>query len=171
MGNVVHDIMETVQKRLADAVDLTSTDEEVTGIEESAIVIRKVALREQDYEVGHLVEAKPGILIVYRGQNNPKNGGTNGTDDIYYDVDLIIVDNDNHSRNAGIKTYTQWQQNIRQYFSHKLDGWPSTAADGIVWDVWALSSEAVNDWRWNNEGEVVMGVRLQFVSREPTDGG
>lgn len=170
MANVLYTCLTTIQSELQSNVTLTSSDNEVDAIATTSIVIRKIGLREQDYEIGHLVEEMPGILIVYRGQENPPSGGTNHDDDIYYNVDLLIVDRDWNIRLAGMNTYTQWVQNIRQHFSHKLDGWPN-GADGIVWDVWALSSDALNDWRWKNNGETVIGVRLRLVSREPLDAG
>lgn len=166
MANILNLCLTTIQTALRDSVTLTSAETEVRAIEDAAIVIRKLGLREREYEIGHLAEATPGILIVPAPAKSPPEAGTDQTDDIQYGVDLIIINQDNWMRQEGLATYLQWQQNIRQYFNGRHAGWPSES-EGIVWLCWAINSESVNDWRWVNQGEATMGVRLILFSREP----
>lgn len=166
MANILYSCCTTVQTALQNSITLTSSDSEVRAIEDAAIVIRKMALRERDYEIGHLAEATPGILIVPGPTRSPPEAGTDQDDDIYYTIDVIIINKDNWLREDGLATYLQWQQNIRQYFNGRHAGWPSEA-EGKVWLCWASTSESVNDWRWVNNAEATLGVRLTIISREP----
>lgn len=166
MANILYSTLTTVQTALQNSVTLTSSESEVRSIASAAIVIRKLGLRERDYEMGHRAEAKPGILIVPGPVKSPPEAGTDQSDDVTYQIDLIIINNDNWLREDGLSTYIQWQQNIRQYFNGRISGWPNET-EGIVWQCWAVTSESVNDWRWVNNGEATMGVRLLLTSREP----
>lgn len=166
MANILYSCCTTIQTALQNSITLTSAETEVRAIEDAAIVIRKLGLRERDYEIGHLNEATPGILIVPGPAKSPPEAGTDQTDDVQYTIDVIIINKDNWLREDGLSTYTQWQQNIRQYFNGRFAGWPSES-EGIVWLCWAVTSESVNDWRWVNQGEATMGVRLILFSREP----
>lgn len=166
MANILYSCCTTIQTALRDSITLTSAESEVRAIEDAAIVIRKLALRERNYEIGHLAEATPGILIVPGPAKSPPEAGTDQDDDIYYAIDLIIINQDNWLRVEGLSTYTQWQQNIRQYFNGRHAGWPSET-EGKVWLCWASTSESLNDWRWVNNGEATLGVRLTIISREP----
>lgn len=166
MANILYTCCTTVQTALQSSITLTSSDTEVRAIQTTGVVIRKLALRERNYEVGHLAEEKPGILVVPGPVRSPPEAGTNLTDDVTYQIDCIIINQDNWLREDGLATYIQWQQNIRQYFNGRISGWPSEA-EGIVWQCWAVNCESVNDWRWVNQGEATMGVRLFLTSREP----
>ena len=64
MANILYSCCTTIQTALQNSITLTSAETEVRAIEDAAIVIRKLGLRERDYEIGHLNEATPGILIV-----------------------------------------------------------------------------------------------------------
>lgn len=167
MANVLYTCCTTIQTQLQDNVTLTSSDAEVGDVADAAIVIRKLALREQDFEIGHLVEAMPGILIVPGPAKSPPGAGVNSHDDVFYMIDVVIVDRDGNQRLAGLATYTQWQQNIRQRLNLPTISWPSDAASGIVWQVNVVNSEAINDWRWVKYREAVCGVQVQLISREP----
>lgn len=168
MSNVVYTCATTIQTALQSSVTLTSLDSEVPDVDTTnGIVIRKMALRERDFEIGHLAEVKPGILVVIGPQRCPPSAGNDLTDDVYYTIDVVIVSTDNWLREDGLQTYTQWVQNIRQYFNNRLTGWPSDAASGIVWQCWAETAESVNDWRWVQQGEATLGVRITLCSREP----
>lgn len=166
MANVLYTCLTTVQSALQNSVTLTSSESEVRAIANASIVIRKLALRERQYEIGHQLEQKPGILIVPGPVKSPPEAGTNLTDYIDYQIDCIIINQDNWQREDGLSTYIQWQQNIRQYFNGRISGWPSET-EGIVWICWATMSESVNDWRWVQNGEATMGVRLLLRSSEP----
>ncbi|TXH59098.1 MAG: hypothetical protein E6Q97_00555 [Desulfurellales bacterium] len=166
MANILYTCCTTIQAALQNSVTLTSSDTEVRAIEDAAIVIRKLGLRERDYEVGHLSEAMPGILIIPGEAKSPPEAGTDQSDDITYQIDLVIINKDNWLREDGLATYIQWQQNIRQYFNGRISGWPNET-EGIVYQCWAVSSGSVNDWRWVNQGEATLGVRLLLTSREP----
>ena len=168
MANVLGTILTTVQTSLR-AMTLTPADSEVSTIASGAIVIRKVAPREKGFEEGHLIEELSGILIVPGTTECPPSAGNNTSDDVTYNVDIVICARDD-LRETGVNTYTQWMQTIRQYFNNSVSGtptWPSDAASGIVWNVFALACDAVNDWRWINHREAVTGVRLKLISREP----
>ena len=167
MANVVYTCATTIQARLQDAVTLTSSEAEVSAIEDAAIVIRATTLRERDYEIGHLVEAKPGILVAIGPQRCPAGAGNDITDDVYYTIDIVIIAQANWHRVEGVSTYMQWVQNIRQYFNNRLTGWPSDAASGIVWACVVETAESLNDWRWIINGEAALGLRLTLTSREP----
>lgn len=166
MANILYSCCTTIQTALQSSITLTSAESEVTGIATTGIVIRKLALRERDWEIGHLSEEKPGILIVPGAAKSPPEAGTDQSDDIHYAIDLIILNQDNWMDLAGLSTYTQWVQNIRQYFNGRHAGWPSET-EGKVWLCWASTSESLNDWRWVNNSEATIGVRLTIISREP----
>lgn len=167
MANVLYTCCTTIQTQLRDSTTLTSAESEVASIADAAIVIRKLALREKNFESGHLLEEFPGILIVPGPAKSPASAGVNSHDDVFYSIDVVICDRDNQQRLAGLSTYTQWQQNIRQRLNLPTISWPSDAASGIVWQVNVLNSEAINDWRWVNHREAVCGVQVQLTSREP----
>jgi hypothetical protein len=166
MANILYTCLTTVQTALQSSVTLTASDTEVRAIASTGIVIRKLSLRERDYEIGHQAEEKPGILIVPGPVSSPPSAGTNLSDDVTYTIDCIIINKDNWQREDGLSTYILWQQNIRQYFNGRISGWPSET-EGIVWQCWAVNCESVNDWRWVTNGEATMGVRLILTSREP----
>lgn len=165
MANILYTLCTTVQSDLQNSVTLTSSESEVASMATAAIVIRKLGLREQDYEQGHCTEAMPGILIVPGNRTAPPQAGVNNKDDVFYQIDLIIIDRDGNQKVAGLSTYLQWQQNIMHYFSWKTSGWPSDS-DGIVCWCNATAAESLNDWRWVKMREAVSGVRLEFMSRE-----
>ncbi len=166
MANVLYTICTTVQSELQNNVTLTSSDSEVAAIPDANIVIRKLALREKDYEIGHCAEAMPGILIVPGPAPSPPSAGVNTHDDVYYTVDIGIINRD-YERLAGLDTYTQWAQNIRQRLNLPTISWPSDASSGIVWQANAVNADHVNDWRWVRYQELVCMVKLQLISREP----
>lgn len=167
MANILYTCCTTIKTALQGSVTLTSSDTEVPNMDTTnGIVIRKMALRERDFEIGHLAEAKPGILIVPGQCDSPPEAGTDQSDDVVYNVDLIIIAKDNWYREDGLSTYTVWQQNIRQYFNGRISGWPSET-EGVVWQCWAVQSDRLNDWRWVQNGEATLGTRLKLWSREP----
>jgi len=168
MANIQYSVATTIQSTLQGSVTLTSSDNEVAAIDTTnGIVVRKMGLREQGYEIGHLLEIKPGILVVPTSWRSPPEAGNDQNDDVFYDYDLIIIVQDNHIRVAGLNTYCQWQQNIRHYFNegHTRVSWP-TGNGGIILNSWATSSEGLNDWRWVNQAEATIGVRVMVKVRE-----
>lgn len=167
MANLQYSIATTIQSTLQNSVTLTSLDGEVNDIADAAIVVRKMALREREYEIGQLAEAKPGILIVPTKWRSPPEAGNDQKDDVFYDYDIIIINQDNWQRVEGLDTYCQWQQNIRHYFNegHSRVTWP-TGNGGVVLNSWATASEGLNDWRWVNQGEATIGVRVMVLVRE-----
>ena len=84
MANIQYSVATTIQSTLRNSVTLTSSDNEVNAIASAAIVVRKMALREREYEVGHEAEAKPGILIVPTKWRSPPEAGNDQKDDVYY---------------------------------------------------------------------------------------
>lgn len=167
MANVLYTCCTTIQSELQNSVTLTSAESEVRDIPDANIVIRKMDLREREFETGHLLEEMPGILISPAPAASPPGAGVNSHDDVFYKIDVVICDRDNNQRLAGLSTYTQWQQNIRQRLNLPTISWPSDAASGIVWQVNVVNSEAINDWRWVKHREAVCGVQVQLISREP----
>jgi hypothetical protein len=167
MANVLYTCLEKVQTELRDNVTLTSLDSEVLSIPDANIVIRKLGLREREFEAGHLLTEMPGILIVPGPAQSPPSAGTASHDDVMYTIDVVICDRDNEQRLAGLNTYTQWMQSIRQRLNLPTIAWPSDAASGIVWQVNVVNADAVNDWRWVKHREAVTGVQLRLISREP----
>lgn len=166
MANVLYTCCTTVQSELQNSVTLTSLDAEVSDIADASIVIRKLALREKEYEIGHCTEAMPGILIVPGIAPSPPSAGVNTHDDVFYTIDIAIISRD-YERLAGLNTYTQWTQSIKQRMNLPTISWPSDASSGIVWHVKATQADHVNDWRWVRYHELVSLVQLKLTSREP----
>lgn len=166
MANVLYTCCTTIQTEIQ-GLSLASPDAEVGTLASGNIVIRKLGLREKDFESGHLLEEMPGILIVPGEGRSPPSAGVNTHDDVFYSIDVVICDRDNQQRLAGLNTYTQWMQTIRQRLNLPTIAWPSDAASGIVWHVKVLGTKAVNDWRWVNHREAVTGLQVQLTSREP----
>lgn len=168
MANIQYSVATTIASTLTSSVTLTSSDNEVPAIDTTnGIVVRKMSLRERDFEIGHQLEVKPGILIVPKAWRSPPEAGNDQKDDVFYDYDLIIVAQDNWMRLTGLNTYCQWQQNIRHYFNegHTRVTWP-TGNGGIILNSWATASEGLNDWRWVQNGEATIGVRVMVKVRE-----
>lgn len=166
MANVLYTCCTTVQSEMQNNVTLTSSDSEVSAIPDANIVIRKLMLRENDYEIGHCAEAMPGALIVPGPAQSPPSAGVNTHDDVYYTIDIGFINQD-YERLAGLNTYTQWTQNTRQRLNLPTISWPSDAASGIVWHVKAVVADPIKDWRWVRFHELVAMVQLRISSREP----
>lgn len=171
MANVLYTCCQIVESDLRANVDLTSSEDEVLDVADSAVVIRKVKppKGEQSHEVSLKLSELPGIAIIPGPATSPPSAGHSNADDVYYTIDLVIADRDNNLRSEGLLTYTYWQQRIRQRLNNSQGtiAWPSDASSGFVWQVNAVLAEAIEDWPWKNVRTAITGVRLQLISREP----
>lgn len=159
--NAVQDELQTMQ---AAGNFAPMGGERVKEIQSNSIVIRKLIRGRRQDERKQLGVSKPAILIGYSGSVTPADEGENCTDDTTYTIVIQIIDDDNKTRNAYLRTYLKWAQNVRRAFHNKALAAVMTD-EGRVNIAAAEEVDNLDERVWIRDGDMVAAVEAKFLSR------
>lgn len=157
-------LLESVQTGIRSLTFSTQTGDTVPVFANSAVVIRKLAFREDDAKADRS-EQRPGVIISPVNAITPPNKGTNERDDTTYIILVQIIDDDPTFRTENLKTYLKWQEQIRKYFQSSARSDVQTDA-GYANFGFSTSQNVVDDRLYPLHKLFVGGLQLEFDVRE-----
>ena len=135
------------------------------AIDTQAIVIRKYGFGRPD-EGMFQSERRPGIIISPPSSvvMNPE-AGENDRDDVEYPVLFQIIDSDSaRDRQANLRTYVKWQEQVARYFRNQ--SLTDSGGNCLAWISYVSSLDNIDERVWVRHPNFVSGVLVRFVSRE-----
>ena len=108
-------------------------------------------------------EDLPTIIVSPKRAAMPADAGTNGLDDVHYDVLVAIIDRDNQQPTdfAQLERQLLWRQQIARAFrNQRLPGVPEVINSAVEPD------DGPHEHGWKHE-LLNTAIRLRFTSREP----
>jgi hypothetical protein len=154
----ISDGLESIHTRCLNAVQARIRLLGLEGITNAQIVIEKVP-------AGRNLAAGAGLpAIVLSPQRTamPTAAGTNGADDVHYDILVAIFDRDNQepTLELNLDRHLLWRQQIAKAFrNQRLPGVPEVITSEVE------PAEGLIDEAWKRE-LMVSALRLRFTSRE-----
>lgn len=145
--------------------------EDIGTIDPEAIVIRKTMRQTAEGEEGFSQEQTPGLIITLpKHIHRPANEGDNCDDDVYYDMLVQIIDEQDDDE-EGLRTYSRWSEDIAKTFSRSslddIDGNPQVwDADGYVDIGYSTQIDLFDETMHNRHGMAVCGVLVRLLSEE-----
>ncbi len=153
----VTDGLEAIHTRCLAAAQARIRALTLEGLNGDNVTVRKVPIDR------HLVgEGLPAVVISPRRSTMPPTAGTNGLDDVSYDVLIAIFDRDNQEATLELNLDRQllWREQIARAFrNQRLSGVPEVidaaveSADGLLEDGW-------------KQELMVSALLVRFTSRE-----
>lgn len=165
---VFWDLLEAVQSKLQSALTFSvQEDDSVRGIEDDAIVIRKLKAGANG-EPSTSDEHTPGLLIVPGDAVAPPEEGTNLREDVTYGILIQLIDSDYDRKTNNLASYLKWLEQIRKYFSFTTALHASvTSSKGCVNVVTVRQVFTLDDRQWARHENFVGGVIVEVNVREP----
>jgi len=162
--SVLWQIMSEVQRTLRENLTFKAMgDDPIPQIEQEAIRIEKVSVKQREHEKVFEYELTPGIIITPPGRvTMPSSEGENARDDVHYPLLLQIIDKDNNERLTGLRTYLKWQEQIARAFRNQ----PLPCDPLHVWNARVDYVDVVNEGLWVRHELFVTGIEIEFISRE-----
>ena len=155
----VTDGLASIHSRCLEAVQARIRLLALEGIDNQRVVIEKVpAGRNLSATIG-----LPAIVLSPERAAMPTAEGTNGADDVHYDVLVAIFDRDNQepTLQANLGRHMLWRQQIARAFrNQRLSGVPEVINSEVE------PAEGLLDEAWKRE-LMASALRLRFTSREP----
>jgi hypothetical protein len=157
---VVTDGLEALHARCLAAVQARIVALALSGVPSDQVVIRKLPAGRR--LVGSDGIGLPAIVISPRRAAMPPTSGTNGTDDVDYDVLVSILDRDNQepSLEANMDRHLLWREQIARAFRNQRLIGVETVINAAVEPAEGLLEEA-----WKHE-LMASALLLRFTSRE-----
>jgi hypothetical protein len=155
---VVTDGLEAIHARCLDAVQARIRLLLLDGLTDERIIVEKVPVVRA---MGDDIEL-PVIVLTPQRAVTPAEAGTNGADDVHYDVLVTIVDRDNQEPTLVEKLdqHLLWRQQIAKAFrNQRLPGVPEVINAAVD------PAEGLQEHAWRRE-LMVSALRLRFTSRE-----
>jgi hypothetical protein len=155
---VVTDGLEAIHARCLDAVQARIRLLLLDGLTDERIIVEKVPVVRA---MGDEIEL-PVIVLTPQRAVNSAEAGTNGADDVHYDVLVTIVDRDNQEPTLVEKLdqHLLWRQQIAKAFrNQRLQGVPEVINAAVD------PAEGLQEHAWRRE-LMVSALRLRFTSRE-----
>jgi hypothetical protein len=155
----VTDGLESIHTRCLAATQARIRLLALEGLSNARVVIEKLPVVRA---AGAAAFGLPAILLSPERTAMPPTSGTNGLDDVHYDVLATILDRDNQepTLQANLDRHLLWRQQIARAFrNQRLSGVPEVI-DASVEPADGLVSEA-----WKRE-LMASGLLLRFTSRE-----
>jgi len=156
---VVSDAQESIHTRCAAAVQARIRLLALSGVSSEQVVIEKVpAIRNRQG-----ADAFPAIIITPQRTAMPTVAGTNGRDDVQYDVLVAMIDRDNQepTLTANLDRHLLWRQQVARAFrNQRLLGVPEVINSEVE------PAEGLLDDAWKRE-LMASALLLRFTSREP----
>jgi hypothetical protein len=154
----VTDGLEAIHARCLDAVQARIRLLLLDGLTDERIIVEKVPVVRA---MGDDIEL-PVIVLTPQRAVTPAEAGTNGADDVHYDVLVTIVDRDNQEPTLVEKLdqHLLWRQQIAKAFrNQRLPGVPEVINAAVD------PAEGLQEHAWRRE-LMVSALRLRFTSRE-----
>jgi hypothetical protein len=158
---VVTDGQESLHTRCLAAAQARIVSLALSGLAASSVVIRKLPVDRHLGASGGI--ALPAVILSPRRAAMPPAAGTNGFDDVHYDVLVTIFDRDNQEPTLALNLgrHLLWREQIARAFrNQRLGGVPQIIhaevepAEGLLEDAWKHEL-------------MVSAMLLRFTSREP----
>ena len=133
----------------------------VKDMRDEDVLISKVAFLEK--------RPAPSIVLYPTGAEllDPMEG-TNESDDIWYPINVLIIDTDNQHLTANMRTYYKWRQDVRQAIHHtKSDLLPDPFRKIVnIARIQPLDILDDSAWLGPTGRKFVSGLRVWVASRE-----
>jgi len=155
---VVSDGLESIHTRCLTAVQARIRLLSLDGVANERVVIEKVPTG-RNLSAG---SGLPAIVLSPERAAMPASAGTNGADDVHYDVLVAILDRDNQEPTlaANLDRHLLWRQQIARAFrNQRLPGVPEVINSEVE------PAEGLLDEAWKRE-LMASALRLRFTSRE-----
>ncbi len=156
---IVTDGLESIHTRCLSAVQARIRLLELEGVSSERVLIEKVPAGRNLSAAAGL----PAIVISPQRAAMPADAGTNGTDDVHYDVQVSIFDRDNQEPTlaANLDRHLLWRQQIARVFrNQRLPGVPEVINSAVE------PTDGPHEGAWKHE-LMTTAIRLRFTSREP----
>lgn len=157
---VVTDGLESLHARCMSAVQARIRTLLLSGLPSESVVIRKLPLERNLGGAGGV--GLPAIVLSPRRTDMPPTTGTNGLDDVHYDVLVAIFDRDNQepTLRLNLDRHLLWRQYIaRSFRNQRLSGVPEVINAEVE------PAEGLLEEAWKHE-LLVSALLLRFTSRE-----
>ncbi len=155
---IVTDGLEAIHARCLDSVQARIRMLLLDGLTDERIVVEKVPVVRN---LGTDIEL-PAIVLSPQRAVTPADAGTNGADDVHYDVLVTIIDRDNQEPTlvAQLDQHLLWRQQIARAFrNQRLQGVPEVINAAVD------PAEGLHEHAWKHE-LMISALRLRFTSRE-----
>jgi hypothetical protein len=164
---VLWQLVEACQEKLRQELSFEAEgDDQIAPIEDEAIVIRKVAVRQREEDTDYVDENLPGILISLPGRVVwDSTAGENGRDEGVYPVLFQIIDKDYGDPEIGLRTHLKWQEQISRLFRSQPLSDPCE-----VFGTEVVNVDNVDERLWTRHNLFVAGVEVRFRTLEPRGG-
>jgi hypothetical protein len=156
---VVTDGVEALHSRCLAAAQARIRLLALAGVENDRVVVRKVPLGRN---LGGGGLELPAIVLSPRRTDMPPTSGTNGADDVHYDVLVAIFDRDNQEPTFQLQLdrHLLWREQIARAFrNQRLAGVPEVINAAVE------PAEGLLDDAWKHE-LAVSALLVRFTSRE-----
>ena len=131
------------------------------------------ALRQDEILIGKVafLEKRPApCVVIYPSGSEVLDplAGTNESDDIWYPVNVLIIDTDNQHLTANMRTYYKWRQDIRQAIHHTKSDLLPDPFRKIVNIAHVTPLDILDDQAWlaATARKFVSGLLVMVASRE-----
>ncbi len=154
----VTDGLESIHSRCLAAVQARIRLLALEGVAPQRVIIEKVPVARN-----LAPENLPTIIVAPKRAAMPAEAGTNGLDDVHYDVLVALVDRDNQQPTdvAQLDRQLLWRQQIARAFrNQRLPGVPEVINSAVEPD------DGPHEHGWKHE-LFNTAIRLRFTSREP----
>jgi hypothetical protein len=158
---VVTDGLESLHTRCLAAAQARIRSLALAGLDNERVLVRKVPLDRHLAGSGGI--GLPAIVLSPRRAAMPPTAGTNGLDDVHYDVLVAIFDRDNQESSLALnlERHMQWRELIARAFrNQRLSGVPQIINAEVE------SAEGLIEEAWKHE-LMVSALLVRFTSREP----
>lgn len=157
--SVVSDAADSIHSRCLEATQARLRLLGLAGLANERVLVEKVPTART---VSRVLDGLPAIILSPHRAAMPAVAGTNGLDDVYYDVLVTLLDRDNQepTNAANLDRHLLWRQQIvRAFRNQRLPG-VAEVIDTLVDPVEGPDAEA-----WKRE-YLSSSLLLRFVSRE-----